>query len=112
MIAANIFESIASIFTAPFEVGLVGILLIAVGWATKKWIVPLLNTSLRKKVAEYVLVIADEVTDWLVARYPGEKGYEYLDKAVDKIMEICGVSKEVAERATDAAMRRKGIKKE
>lgn len=112
MIAANIFESIGGFFTAPVEYGLTAIILLLVGWATKKWFVPLLNTALRKKIAEYVLIIADEVTDWLVQKYPGEKGYEYLDKAVDKIMEICGVSKEVAERATEAAMRRKGVKKE
>ena len=82
---------------------------LVVGWAAAKWLIPLLKTEFQKKLAEYILVIADEVTDWLVAKYPEKDIYRYLDAAVDKIMEVCGVKREVAERAAMAAMARKGI---
>lgn len=94
---------------SPVDGTIVALLLFFIGWATKKWLLPVLSTAARKKVAEYVLVIADEVTDWLVAKYPDKDFYEYLDKAVDKIMEVCGVSKPVAERAAAAALGRKRI---
>jgi len=60
-------------------------------------------------MAEYVLLIADEVTDQLVAKYPQNELVRWLDVAVDKIMEITGVSKDVATRAAQAALARKGI---
>jgi len=96
---------------SPVDATISALLLFFIGWAVKKWLIPFLSTEARKKVAEYVLVIADEVTDWLVAKYPGQDLYEYLDRVVDKIMEVCGVSKSVAERAAMAALARKGIKK-
>lgn len=94
---------------SPVDATISALLLFFVGWAVKKWLIPFLSTEARKKVAEYVLVIADEVTDWLVAKYPEQDFYDYLDKAVDKIMEVCGVSRPVAERAAAAALGRKRI---
>jgi hypothetical protein len=85
------------------------ILLLVVGWAAKKYLIPFLNTELKKKLAEYVLLIADEVTDQLVAKYPKNELLKWMDLAVDKIMEITGVSKEVATRAAQAALARKGF---
>jgi hypothetical protein len=86
------------------------LLLLIVAWATKKYLVPLVNTGLKKKMAEYVLLIADEVTDQLAAKHPKNEMLEWLDQAVDKIMEITGVSRDVATRAAQAALGRKGIK--
>jgi hypothetical protein len=86
------------------------ILLLLLGWVVKRYLLPFLDTELKKKVAEYVLLIADEVTDQLAAKYPKNELLKWLDQAVDKIMEITGVSEEVATRAAQAALARKGIK--
>lgn len=85
------------------------ILLLFLGWAVKRYLIPFLDTELKKKMAEYVLLIADEVTDQLVAKYPQNEFLRWLDQAVDKIMEITGVSQEVATRAAQAALARKGF---
>jgi len=86
------------------------ILLLLLGWAVKRYLLPFLDTELKKRMAEYVLLIADEVTDQLVAKYPGNELLKWLDQAVDKIAEITGVSKEVALRAAQASLARKGIR--
>jgi hypothetical protein len=96
-ITGNIFSAVGAL------------LLLMLGWAAKKYLVPFLNTELRKRMAEYILLIADEVTDQLVAKYPQNELFKWLDQAVDKIMEITGTSKEVATRAAHAALARKGI---
>ncbi len=85
------------------------LLLLMLGWAVKKYLLPFLNTELRKRMADYVLLIADEVTDQLLAKYPQNELFKWLEQAVDKIMEITGTSKEVATRAAQAALARKGI---
>lgn len=97
--------------TNPVDSTVFALIIFAVGWATKKWLLPLLNTEARKKLAEYILVIADEVTDQLVAKYPEKEIWRYLDRAVDKIMKVCGIKEETAKRAIEAAMARKGIKR-
>jgi len=86
------------------------LLLLVLGWMVKRYLVPFLDTELRKQMAQYVLLIADEVTDQLVAKYPENELLKWLDQAVDKIMEITGVSREVAVRAAQAALARKGVK--
>lgn len=100
---------IFSILQNKAEESLLAIVLIFLGWLVKKHLLPLLNSETKKKIAEHVLLIADDVTDWLTATYPDQKPYKYLDKAIDKIMEVCGVSREVAERAAKAALKRKGV---
>ena len=86
--------------------------LLLLGWAVKKYLIPYLNTEQRKKMAEYILLIADEVTDELAAKYPKHELAKWLDQAVDEIIKITGVSEEVAGRAIQAALTRKGIKQE
>lgn len=105
----SIFSSFGSWLTHNTFQALGAILLLLLGWVAQKYLVPYLNTELKKKMAEYVLLIADEVTDQLVAKYPQNELLKWLDQAVDKIMEITGVSKEVATRAAQAAFARKGI---
>lgn len=102
-----IFFSIFDMFTAPVEWAGAGIVMIVLGWLTKKYILPFLNTALKKQMAEYVLLIADEATDQLVAKYPKNEAVKFADKAVDKIMDVCGVKKEVALRAVEASFGRK-----
>jgi hypothetical protein len=84
-----------------------GILLLLLAWAVKKYLIPYLNTEQRKKMAEYILLIADEITDELSAKYPKNELAKWLDQAVDKIIKITGVSEEVAARAVQAALARK-----
>ena len=92
--------------------GIGTILLLVLGWVVKEYLLPFLNTTRKKKLAEYILLIADEVTDYFVAKYPNAKWIEWIDQAVDKIIEITGASKEVATRAAQAAVYRKiGIEK-
>jgi hypothetical protein len=105
----TIFSAFGSWLTNNTLQALGAILLLLLGWVAKHYLIPYLNTELRKKVAEYVLLIADEVTDQLVAKYPQNELLKWLDQAVDKIMEITGVSKEVATRAAQAALARKGL---
>jgi hypothetical protein len=106
---ANVFSALGEWVTANAIQALGGVLIVILGWAVKKYLIPFLNTELRKRLAEYVLIIADEVTDQLVAKYPKNEVLRWLDLAVDKIMEITGVSNEVATRAAQAALARKGF---
>jgi len=101
--------SIFSFLQNKAEESLLAIILIFLGWVITKYVRPLLNTETKKKVAEHILLIADDVTDWLLEMYPNEKPYKYLDQIINKIMEVCGVSRTVAERAAKAALKRKGV---
>ncbi len=105
----GIFSALGDWVTSNTFQALGAILLLLLGWAVKRYLIPFLDTELKKKMAEYVLFIADEVTDQLVAKYPQNELVRWLDEAVDKIMEITGVSKEVATRAAQSALVRKGI---
>ena len=105
----TIFSAFGSWLTHNTIQVLGAILLLLLGWVVKKYVIPFLNTELKKRMAEYILLIADEVTDQLVAKYPKNELFKWLDQAVDKIMEITGVSKEIATRAAQAALARKGI---
>ncbi|MFH1700738.1 MAG: hypothetical protein ABIE07_09150 [Candidatus Zixiibacteriota bacterium] len=80
---------------------------IIISYVSKKYLIPMLNVDKKRKYAAWIAAIADELTDDLVARYPDKKWIEELDKAVDKIIEICGINKDVAERAIRAAATRK-----
>ncbi|MBV6341078.1 hypothetical protein [Candidatus Magnetobacterium casense] len=99
---------IFSFMSAPVEWAGLGLIGIAIGWLANKYLKPWLNTEIRLKVARYVLLMADEITDQLMVKYPDKKLVEVLDEAVDTLMKVCGVSKEVAERAIKAAIARKG----
>ena len=105
----NVFSAFGDWVTSNTFHALGAILLLLLGWAIKKYLIPFLDTELKKKMAEYVLLIADEVTDQLVAKYPQNELLRWLDQAVDKIMEMTGVSEEVAIRAAQAALARKGF---
>jgi len=76
-------------------------------WLSKKFLVPTLKSNTNKNVAEHLLIIADDVTDYLSMKYPDKPWLEWLDIAVDEIAKITGVSDETARRAAQAAMRRK-----
>lgn len=101
-----------SVFTPIVDKSIIALVLIVVGWMAKRYLVPWLDTQLKKNLAQYVLLIADELTDYYSAKYPGNKIWEFLDEAVDKLMEICGVSEGTARRALEASLGRKNIKRE
>ncbi|TET68772.1 MAG: hypothetical protein E3J45_02735 [Candidatus Zixiibacteriota bacterium] len=86
-------------------IGLVSLTVLA--WLSKKFLVPTLKSNTNKNVAEHLLIIADDVTDYLSMKYPDKPWLEWLDVAVDEIAKITGVSDETARRAAQAAMRRK-----
>lgn len=96
------------------EGGIIALILFIISWAAKKWMIPFLNTGLKKKMAEYILLMADEITDELVAKYPDKQVWLYVDQAVDKLMNIVGLKKkqkEAAKRAIEASLARKGVKR-
>lgn len=107
MMQAGIFGAVGDFFSNRAMEALGAILLIAVAILTKRYIVPLLQARLAREIAEHLLIIADDVTDYFVQKYPGSHWSVWLDRAVDKIIEITGVGRETATRAAQAALRRK-----
>jgi hypothetical protein len=88
--------------------GMIGsVILILVGHLTKKYLIPFLVIGRRREYARWIAAIADEVTDDLRARYPENEWIVHLDEAVDKIIEVCQISGEVARRSARAAVSRK-----
>jgi hypothetical protein len=87
--------------------GLGTIFMALIVWFAKHYLVPYLKVEKRRRYAEYIAVIADEVTDDLVRKYPDNNWLKKLDEAVDKIIDICGVDSEIAQRAVSAALSRK-----
>jgi len=78
-----------------------------VAWLAKAYLLPYLSTERKRRMANYILLIADEVTDYFRLKYPQAKWTEWLDQAIDKIIEITGAPQEVAARAAQAAIARK-----
>ena len=76
-------------------------------WLVKKYLVPFLDIEQHRRYAEYIATIADEVTDDLVRKYPDNKWLQYIDEAVDRVMEVCNIESEIARRAVSAALARK-----
>ena len=87
------------------SLGSLGLLLI--GWVTQKYLVPYLSTERKKKFAEHILLIADEVTNYFLLKYPKANWAEWIDQAVEQISQITGADREVALRAAKAAIVRK-----
>jgi hypothetical protein len=105
---AGIFDWIFGVIP---DVAIVSTILFILGWLAKRFVKPLLEVERNRAMATWIAHIADEVTDELVARYPDQQWDNWLDKAVDKVMEVCEIEKrEVAERAARAALGRKAVK--
>ncbi|MCK5125661.1 MAG: hypothetical protein KAR42_05355 [candidate division Zixibacteria bacterium] len=80
---------------------------VAVSFFAKKYLVPLLRVERKRRYARWIAAIADELTDDLKLKYPGRKWLQELDRAVDKIIEICGIERDIADRAIKASVSRK-----
>ncbi len=85
--------------------GSVGLLL--AGHLAKKYVIPFLSVGNRKQYASYIATIADELTDDLRAKYPDKEWLQHLDEAIDTLIEICGISEDIARRAINASAARK-----
>ena len=83
------------------------IIMVIVGYVAKRYLVPFLQIAKRRQYALYIAAIADDVTDDLKAKYPGNEWVDRLDQAVDKIMDICDINRTIAKRAANAAVGRK-----
>jgi len=87
--------------------GIWTVISLAVAYFAKKYLLPLVEVEKNRRYANWIAAIADELTDDLKARYPDKKWVDELDKAVDKIMDVCGIDEEIAQRAIQAAVARK-----
>ena len=98
-----------TIFSHPDSLAgiLVSMLLLYAGFIARKYVIPFLQIGRRQRYAVLVARLADEVTDDLRERYPENEWLRQLDEAVDKLIELCGVSEEVAQRAVRAAVARR-----
>jgi len=94
-------------FLFSFKSGITALLGLLVGFIAKTYILPLLRIEKNRRYAGWIAQLADEVTDDLVRRYPEKRWLEYLDDAVDKLIEICGIDREIAWRAVNSAVARK-----
>ena len=81
-----------------------------ISWAARKWLKPWLQAEKRKSMAIWIASIADDITDGLVAQYPNARWDDYLNDGVDALIKATGIEKDVAERASKAALGRKGQK--
>jgi hypothetical protein len=108
IISASIFSWLSGLLTEKSLAALGAILMIYLGILVKKYLVPLLQAQKNREVAEYILVIADDVTDYFRLKFPSAHWSVWLDRAVDRIIEITGVGRDVADRAARAAVVRKG----
>jgi hypothetical protein len=107
VLKAGILDFIGGFLNQRALEALGAILLIMVAIFTKRYLVPLLQTQTARETADHILIIADDVTDYFAQKYPGAHWSIWLDRAVDKIIEITGVGRETATRATRAAIYRK-----
>jgi hypothetical protein len=110
--AADIFGTIFTWIFEKFVVGayeqpIVALILLVMGWVVKQYLIPWLNTDQKRKYAELVCQLADEVTDDLVDQHPNEKWDDYLNDGVDKLMELLGIPKRIPEGPAGAKVKRK-----
>jgi len=90
------------------SLGSLGLLIL--GWVVQKYLVPYLSTDKKKKLAEHIFLIADDVTDFFLLKYPTSNWTEWIDQAVEQVIQITGVDREVAVRAAKAAIARKQMR--
>lgn len=95
------------IFTEKSLAAIGAVVLFYLGYIVKKEILPLLKVKRNREMASHLLVIADDVTDYFRMKFPKAHWSIWLDKAVDRIIEITGVKPDVAGRAARASLSRK-----
>ena len=106
-ISAGLFSWIGDMLSEKSLAAVGTILMIYLGYLIKKEIIPFLRLKRNREIAGHILVIADDVTDYFRLKFPSAHWSVWLDRAVDKIIEITGVGRNAAERAAKAAVARK-----
>ncbi len=101
MLEASIFQS-GSFLSALGSIGL-----ILISHVANKYVIPYLKTGKKRRYAEFIAMIADEVTDDLRQRYPEKEWLKHIDEAIDSLISICDIDSEIAERAINAAVARR-----
>lgn len=106
-VMASVISWVGNMLTEKSLAAIGTLLMLYLGYIIKKEILPLLQVKRNREIAEHLLVIADDVTDYFRVKFPGAHWSVWLDKAVDNIIEITGVGKDAAGRAARAAVSRK-----
>jgi len=107
IIKAGILSGIGGFITDQSLSAIGALLVLGIGMIAKKYLIPLLKTAQAKQTAGHVLLIADDVTDYFAEKFPSAHWSVWLDRAVDKIIEVTGVNRGPAERAVRASISRK-----
>ncbi|MBD3402799.1 hypothetical protein GF420_07875 [candidate division GN15 bacterium] len=88
--------------------GVLGTVLMTVlGFVARQHLIPFLQVGRRERYARYIATMAEEVIDELRARYPEKEWLKHLDDAVSLLIDITGISPEIAGRAVRAAAARR-----
>ncbi len=106
-VSAGLFSWVGDILSERSLAAVGTILMIYLGYLIKKEIIPFLRLKRNREIAGHILLIADDVTDYFRLKFPSAHWSVWLDRAVDKIIEITGVGRNAAERAAKAAVARK-----
>jgi hypothetical protein len=104
---ASIFSWIGDMLSEKSLAAIGAVLMFYLGYVIKKELVPLLKIKRNREMASHILVIADDVTDYFRIKFPNAHWSVWLDKAVDRIIDITGVGRDVAGRAVKASVARK-----
>ena len=107
LINAGMFDWINTLLSEKSIAAIGAILMFYIGMIIKKELVPLLEIRRNKEIADHILIIADDVTDYFRLKFPNAHWSIWLDKAVDKIMDITGSNRQTANRAARASVSRK-----
>ena len=106
-ILAGLFSFIGGLLTEKSFAALGTILMIYLGYFIRKELIPFLKVKRNKEMAQHVLIIADDVTDYFRLKFPQAHWSVWLDRAVDRIIDITGIGKDGARRAAQASVARK-----
>jgi hypothetical protein len=104
---ASLFSWIADMLSEKTLAAIGAVLMIYLGYIIRKEILPILKIKRNRELASHLLLIADDVTDYFRLKFPKAHWSVWLDKAVDRIIDITGVGREVAGRAARASISRK-----
>lgn len=80
---------------------------VVAAYLARKYLVPYLQVEKRRRYAGWIAAIADELIDDLQARYPDQEWLEQLDRAIEQLIDICGIDRDIAERAIRASAARR-----
>ncbi|UCE65315.1 MAG: hypothetical protein JSU85_10615 [Candidatus Zixiibacteriota bacterium] len=108
---ASIFSWIGDMLSEKSLAAIGAVLMFYLGYIIKKEILPILKIKRNREMAAHILVIADDVTDYFRLKFPNAHWSVWLDKAVDRIIDITGVGRDVAGRAARASVARKDVPK-